>query len=209
MFKQTFHVRDMMRRMILCRASLAGVFLSIVLCTANLGMAYGGQARYRPLSLDHGTLRGYQWAVGLKRDDGKLGAQRPCLISQITDTRRSGTGENDFTSQSGLSSCSALVPTNPPNDVSLTVGEGNREVTVVGMAFASQVTSAYLDFGTDRHIRVRLKKLNGVQIRNAGVRSIRYAAFSLTGNRCLRQVKGYGAKGNEIYRGPIDECPEF
>jgi hypothetical protein len=82
-------------------------------------------------------------------------------------------------------------------------------VTVVGMAFASQVTSAYLDFGTDGHIRVRLRKLNSVQMRNAGVRSIRYVAFALKGDRCLRQVKGYGAKGNELYRGPIDECPEF
>lgn len=210
MVNRIFFVRQgIVVQMFLCRASLAGIFLALAFCSAILGVAYAERAQPRPLLLDRGTLRGYQWTVELTRDAGKHGGQRPCLISQIVDTRRSGTGETNFTGETGLKACSVLAPTGPPTNVNLTVGDGNREVTVFGMAFAPQVASIDLDFGPDGHMRVKVKKLNSVQIRNAEVRSVSYAAFALKGNKCLRQTKAFGPAGNEIFRGPIDECPEL
>lgn len=198
-----------MTRMLSFRASLAGVFLVLVFCAGIQQMAYAEHTQYRPVLLDHGTLLGYRWTIGLARDGGKKGGQRPCLMSQIVDTRRTGMGEADFTGETRLKSCSVITPTGRPNNVNLTTGEGDREVTVFGMAFASKVTSADLDFGPGGHIRVRLKKLNSVQMRNSGVRSLRYAALALDGNQCLRQIKSYDTAGNEIFRSPIDECPEL
>lgn len=90
-----------------------------------------------------------------------------------------------------------------------TVGEDSRQVGIFGLVFTPQVASAYLDFGPDGHKRVRLKELNSVQRRNAGVRPLRYVALALKGNPCLQQVTGYSAIGNEIYRSPIAECSEF
>jgi hypothetical protein len=57
-------------------------------------------------------------------------------------------------------------------------------------------------------MRMQLKRLNGVQKRNAGVRPLRYVAFTLKGDPCLRQVKSYSAAGHEIFSGPVDECSE-
>jgi hypothetical protein len=81
-------------------------------------------------------------------------------------------------------------------------------MTVFSLAVTPKIALAYLDFGSDGHMRVRLKQLNRVQQRNVGVRPMSYAALALRGDRCFRQIKGYNAKGNEIYRGPIHECAE-
>jgi len=186
----------------------AGLFLILGFCALTQGAASAERAQHRPLLLDQGTLRGHQWTVGLMRDVGKQGGQRPCLVNQIGEAPQTGLGETDFSGETKLKSCSALTPAALPNELSLTIGDGNREITVFGIAFAPQVTSAYLEFGPDEYIRVKLKKLNSVQTRNAGVRSIRYAAFALKGNRCVRQIKSYGASGNELFRSPVVECPE-
>jgi hypothetical protein len=200
---------DMMARMFSFRAILAGVLLVLAFCAGIQQAAHAGHAQYRSLLLDQGTLLGYRWTIGLVRDGGRKGGQRPCLTSQIVDTRPTGMGETDFTGETRLKSCSIISPTGRPNKVNLTTDEGNREVTVLGMVFAPEAASADLDFGLGGHIRVRLKRLNSVQMRNAGVRSLRYTALALKGNQCLRQIKTSDAAGNEMFRSPIDECPEL
>lgn len=187
------------------RASLGGICLGIACCPVILQDAYAGERQYHPVSLNQGTLLQQEWAVGVIRDGGKQGGQRPCLMISSADTR-GPSGEEDFSGYSKV--CSALPPDGPPSILSVVAGEGSREVTVLGMAFVPQVASAYLDFGPYGHTRVKLKELNSVQMRTAGVRSIRYAALVFNGDRCLRQVKGYSPKGNEIYRGHIDRCRE-
>jgi hypothetical protein len=194
-----------MIKMRTCRAITASVLLVLAVCSLFLGAAYARQASHRPLSLVRGALNGYQWTVAVARDGGEKGGQRPCLIISNSDMRAPG-GDQGFSGSTR--SCSALPNGGAPFVLSDTTGEGSREMTVFGLAVTPKVASAYLDFGSGGHRRARLKQLNSVQQRNAGVRPLRYAALALKGDRCLRQVKGYNAKGNEIYRGPIDECSD-
>lgn len=194
-----------MIRMRSCRGIAASVLLVLAVGSLLLGAAYARQANHHPISLVRGALNGYQWTVAVARDGGGNGGQRPCLIISNSDTRAPG-GDQDF---SGFTrSCSALPNSGAPLLLSETAGEGSRAITVFSLAVSPKVTSAYLDFGSDGHRRVRLKQLNSVQQRNAGVRPLRYAALALQGDRCLRQLKGYNARGNEIFSSPIDECAE-
>jgi hypothetical protein len=194
-----------MIRMRPCRGIAASVLLGLAVCGLFLGGAYARQANHRPIPLVRGALNGYQWTVAVARDGGEKGGQRPCLVISNSDTRAPG-GDQDFSGTTR--SCSALPNGGAPLVLSETAGEGSREMTVFSLAVTPKVASAFLDFGSDGHRRVRLKQLNSVQQRNAGVRPLRYGALALQGDRCLRQVKGYNAKGNEIYRGPIDVCSD-
>jgi hypothetical protein len=101
-----------------------------------------------------------------------------------------------------------LPDSGSPFVLSDTAGEGRRLITIFSLVVRPKVASAYLDFGSDGHMRLRLKQLNTVQQRNAGVRPLRYVAFAVRGDRCLRQVKAYSAEGNEIFFGPTNECAE-
>ena len=193
-----------MSEMRFVRSTTVSVALALTILSAILGVAYARQAQYHPVSLNRGTLNGYLWTVEVTRDSGKQGGQRPCLVISDLDTR--GPSEGDFSGYT--KTCSTLPSNGPPHILSATVGEDSRELSVFGIAFAPQLASAYMDFGSSGHMRVRLKPLNSVQRRNAGVRPLRYLALALKGTPCLRQVRGFNANGTEIYSGPIDECPE-
>jgi len=185
------------------RARLFSTCLVLVACVVAQQEARAEEGPYRPVLLDQGIMRQHDWAVAVMREDGRYGGQRPCLL--IVTGPRSRHGEDGFKGYS--KTCSALPLGGRPNIVSVTTGE-DAEVSIFGVAFRPRVRSVYLDFGPDGSLRVRLKQLNDRQMQIAGVRPIRYAAFALRGDRCLQQVIGYGKAGGEIYRGPIDQCPE-
>lgn len=178
------------------------VLVVLVYGGAIFAVANAEEPKSHPVLLGRGTLSDYAWSVAVARDSGKQGGQRPCLIISQADTR-SSEGFSGYTKN-----CSSLPSSGSPFILSDTAGEGKREMTVFGMAAVPKIASADLDFGLDGHMHVRLKQLNSVQQRNAAVRPLRYVAFALKGDRCLRQFKGYSLSGKEIFRGPVDECTE-
>ena len=182
-----------------------GLCLVVAFGIAVFGVASARETKHRPVMLGHGTLSRYEWSVVVARDGGKRGGQRPCFVISRSDARGSG-GPREFSGYT--KGCTAPPNSGSPFVLSDTAGEGSREMAIFVIAFTPKVASAYLDFGSDGHMRVRLKRLNSVQQRNAGVRPLRYVAFALKGDRCLREVKGYSAAGSEIFSGPIDECSE-
>jgi hypothetical protein len=183
------------------QAATGPILFALVICSLFVGAA--SAASHRPVSLASGARNGYQWEVGVVRDGGRQGGRRPCLVISTLDPpgASSDGGFSGYTK-----GCSPLPPSGTPLIVTDTAGQGSRELMVFGMAITPRVVSAYLDFGSDGHMRVRLKQLNSEQQRNAGVRPLRYIAFSLKGDRCLREVKGYSDQGDEIYHSPIDQC---
>lgn len=196
---------DRMDRMRYRRATGSSIALALVICSSFLGAAYAGRANHHPISLKSGGLNGYRWNVVASRDSGKQGGKQPCLLISTSD-RQASSGEAGFSGYT--KGCSPLPRSGAPNVLSATVGEGKRETAVFGMAFSPKVATADLEFGSGEHRRVRLRSLTNTQQRNAGVRPFRYGAFAVRGNPCLRQVTGVNAKGNAIYRGPSDDCPE-
>jgi len=177
------------------------------LCLVGQGSAATRQGQQLAVvKVDGGKLSDFQWAVALASDGGEHGGQRPCVLAQLIDLASPG-GPNDFARERMFKACSPLTKTVPPNIVSLSVGEGKDEVSVFGMAFVPAIASVSLDFGSEGVTRVKLKELNDVQRRNAGLRSVRYAAFARVGPACLRQVTGFSKAGSMIYQGPVDECP--
>lgn len=192
-----------MRQM--CLRGAVSVLSGLAFGCVLLGIAYAGGSSHRAVPLGSGILNGYEWRVAASRDGGRGGGQRPCLTISRADIK----GNNAEHTFSGFArSCSALSSGGSPFVVSDTAGHGHREMTVFGMAVIPKVVVAYLDFGREGHMSMGLKLLNNRQQRISGVRPLRYVAFAFKGDRCLRQVKGYNADGDEIYRGSMVECPE-
>lgn len=189
------------------RALLVGLVCFLGLCATTAPAFGGGMSEEVQVLLDQGAVRHYFWAVGLSRDSGQKGDSRPCVLVQVVDTRPVD-GPRGVATEKNLTACGSLPVAGPPNIVSMSTGSGSRELTVFGMVFTPRVSVAYLDFGSDGVQRVKLKKLNGTQMRNADVRPLRYAAFVRTGVFCLRQITGYGAAGDEIFRSRPEKCPE-
>lgn len=187
------------------RAKLIAV-VSIASCVVFLPDASGQSLPFRPVLLARGAFLQHDWAVGVVRHGGRGGKWRPCILERVLDVESRG-GEDDFSFESVAKVCARLPAGGPPNIVSLTAGDRRRELTVFGMAFAPSVRSVSLDFGADGVRQLPLKKVNKEQAQIAQVRPLRFAAFPIEGDPCLVQVKGYGATGGEIYRGPIDSCP--
>lgn len=167
--------------------------------------------RARPVLLGKGQIKGYKWAVVVGRDYGRSGGQRPCVVTHSFDTEIEK-NPADFVTERSLRVCSPLPPRGVPNIVSLSVGKGDREMTIVGMAFSPRIAAVVLDLGAGGEKTVTLRALKSAQMRQAGVRSIRYAAFAMRGMLCLRQVTGYDQAGMEISQFPLGEgepCPSL
>jgi hypothetical protein len=183
---------------------MVGAVALAAVCAAVPSIVFGAQAGHRPILVDHGRLGQYRWAVGVMRDGGTLGGQRPCVATQVLDTVYGG--PNDFSQQKTLKLCSRLSVKGAPTIVSVGAGKEGAAVEVFGIAAVPAIRSLHLDFGPAGIERVKLRRLNGVQMRNAGVRSLRYAAFALPSLNCLVQVMGYSGSGAEIYRGAVEDC---
>jgi hypothetical protein len=154
-------------------------------------------------------MNGYQWAIIVGRDNGRSGGQRPCVVTQSFDTEIEK-HTTDFATERSLKICSPLPPRGVPNIVSLSVGNGDRKMTIVGMAFSPHIAAVLLDLGVRGEKTVTLRALKGAQMRQAGVRSLRYAAFAMRGMLCLRQVTGYDEAGMEVSQSLFEEgepCP--
>jgi hypothetical protein len=78
----------------------------------------------------------------------------------------------------------------------------------MGIAVEPRIASVALDLDAIGKRMITLRQLNERQRRNAGVRNLRYAAFSLPGTPCLRQIIGYGKAGDELFRGSMRACGE-
>jgi hypothetical protein len=188
------------------RGTIAGFLVLAAAWAGVLSAVSWAQAGHRPVLVDYGKVGQYQWAVGVIRDSGKQGGRRPCVAARVLDTVYGG--PNDFSQEKTLKLCSALAVASPPNIVSLSSGEGGKVIEVFGIAAVPAIRTIEFDFGGAGMRSIRMKQLNAIQMRNAGVRSLRYGAIAMPTLGCLRQVKGYGVSGNLVYSGPIEECLE-
>ena len=189
-----------MRRQVLITATLCVGFLLTMGTLESLGSSSG----YRSIVLDEGKREQFRWAVSLKRGKGKSGGRRPCIDGSLLSTRPNASGLYE---QSSLQVCGVVKSGAPPNVVSLSAGKRD-EVTAMGIVVEPRITAVALDLDAIGERMIPLRPLNERQRRNAGVRNLRYAAFSLPGATCLRQIIGYGKTGDELYRGTIRACPE-
>lgn len=175
------------------------------LCIATAVMA--APSGHHPVSLGKGKIGRYQWNVTATRDGGPRGGQRPCVVVSLRDPNPTNYPPG-LSSQGYSSVCSSLGASRAPNIVSAEFGDGPTKATAVGLVFAPSIHVVRLDLGTAGEREFRLRQLNREQVQTAGIRSLRYVSFALSGSLCVRRVIGYGGSNNEIYRGPITSCGE-
>jgi hypothetical protein len=187
------------------RAPIIGAFCAALLLALTPADSLGALSGHKSILLGEGKRKSLRWGVSLKRSKGKRGGQQPCIGASLLSTRPNASGLYE---QSFLQVCGMVKIDAPPNVVSLSAGKGSGEVTVVGIAVEPRIAAIALDLSPIGKRTISLRPLNERQRRNADVRKLRYAAFSLPGAPCLRQIIGYGKAGEELYRGPMRACSE-
>jgi hypothetical protein len=146
---------------------IIGLLLVCALSGSSSVHASAAKRATHSILVDRGSSGGLRWAVGLMRGAGRDGGQRPCVATQIIDTRPPSEIRG-FSYDRELKVCSPLPKFGPPNIVSLSVGEGDDQLMVFGLAFVPTVSEVRLDFGDAGSRMMRLRSLNSVQMRNAG-----------------------------------------
>lgn len=173
------------------------VLVSSLMAVASVS----GHSRFKSVALGDGAIGSYRWGALAHRDHGREGGKRPCIQTIVLWREAWGVLEDDTTL------CGALPRGGPPIILSSSHGEGERQVTVFALAFEPRIVSVTLDLGADEPMHLHLHRLNEKQARISGLRPFRYQSFDLKGPFCLHEVIGFNALGQEIYRGPQEECP--
>lgn len=180
------------------------MFLVIMVMLCVVPTAIAGS--YRGIAIGEGDLGRYRWGAEVLRDDGRRGGQRPCVLAGLLDRRPPGYPP-ELVKQTFLKECSTLASRRAPNIVSVSFGEGQKEVTSVGMVVEPSVWSVRLDLGSREPRDVQLKLLNDRQRAIVGVRQLRYAAFVSRGPFCISHIVAYGKARQELYSSPAESCP--
>lgn len=181
--------------------AIGGLLASFWLCSVGIVSATGRNVP-RSLTLGSGRLSDFGWEVTLARDAGASGGQRPCIGVGAVNLH----APVDQTFQRFLKTCGALTPRTPPNIVSLSVGSNTKEVSVVGMAFASSIVALRVDGGSLGEKELKLKLLNEKQAENGRVSRVRYTAFAAKGPFCLGRITAYGKTGNVLFEAAPEPC---
>jgi len=179
------------------------MLLSAVALTFVSSASCAERAAHHPVTLGHGLITKVRWGVEASRSSGKRGGKRPCIGVSVV---KSGNSDQNFGHLTRI--CSALFPHRLPNIVTESTGVGSKTVTAVGIGFARQVMTAEIEFGTGLRRKISPKLLSIQQAQIAGVRRFRYAAFASKGVFCLKGATTYNATGEELFKGPVEACPE-
>lgn len=173
------------------------IVLTVVVSTAGARPSRLGLAT---VALGKGEESGFRWGVYAHRDKGQGGGKRPCITVRLLHR------EGQFVGESDSVICKALPPTGPFIILSESVGEGNSEFTVYGLAYALRVSKVALEFSSTGARTVQLHTLSQRQRRRAGLRRFRYGAFALRGDNCLEEVTGFDSSGQIVYHHFLQQC---
>ena len=174
-----------------------GIALMVVVSAAGARPSGVGHAT---VALGKGEESGFGWGVYAHRDKGRSGGKRPCITVRLLHR------EGQFVGESDSVVCKALPPTGPFIILSESVGEGNSEFTVYGLAYAMRVSKLSLQFSSAGARTVQLHTLSQRQRRRSGLRRFRYGAFALRGDNCLEEVTGFDSSGQVVYHHFLQQC---
>lgn len=179
---------------------LAAICLAFGLAAPDMPKA-ARNTGVKAVLLDEGKLPSFKWGVRARRDRGREGGRRPCLLVTILHrTPGFGTWESDDTT------CGPLPRGGPPELLTYSFDEEDRSATIFVLAFEPRVTRVKLDFAEEETAMIRLKTLNPRQQELSGLRPFRHATLGMKGAVCIQAAQGYNEDGAEIYSDMFANC---
>jgi hypothetical protein len=147
----------------------------------------------------------YRWAMLVKRAGGRVGPRRPCVAVAIANKTTGHVARGSVS----LWVCSSLALPYPPNIVESSAGRGVSKVRVMGIAAAPRLKRLTLELSSGEEQGVRLDGLTQREVRGSQIQRGVFGLAVLRGEACVEHMVGYDSRGQVIYQGPGQICPDF